>query len=197
MKKIFFLAFITGTLLSHAIFAQVDKSFYRSPYESRNIGSFNKSTGLLSFGIGFPNVPSPSYGTNRINLGPLYVKYEHGFLRDDVGLGGHFAVSHSTFKNTGYKDNVTAVSLAIMGYYHFNKLIPVRNLDVYVCSGLSFRNVTYNYDDNSPIQPSDDANVYLVMKAGARYYFMDTFGVYAEGGFDQMSSVNLGVTFRF
>src|SRR5258706_14656324 len=135
MKKIFFLAFITGTLLSHAIFAQVDKSFYRSPYESRNIGSFSKATGLLSFGIGFRNVPAPNYGTNQVSLGPVYIKYEHGFLRDDVAIGGHFAVSHGSFRTGGYRDNVTAISLAIMGYYHFNKLIPVRNLDVYVCSG--------------------------------------------------------------
>ena len=34
--------------------AQVDKNFYKKSYESRNNGTFDKSTSIVSFGLGVP-----------------------------------------------------------------------------------------------------------------------------------------------
>ena len=39
--------------------AQVDKSFYNKSYDSRNNGTFDKSTMLLSFGLGAPTTTAP------------------------------------------------------------------------------------------------------------------------------------------
>jgi predicted porin len=87
-----------------------------------------------------------------------------------------------------------------MAYYHFNKLIPVRNLDVYAGVGVGVRQLTYTYDDDVAGDFDDDRTSFDAMplfKVGARYYFTKTFGVYGEGGYDNMSDVNLGITFRF
>jgi hypothetical protein len=195
MKKVIFLSLIVLTISSVG-FAQNSKSFYRSSYESRNSGSWSGDHSILSLGYGFANqfYPGGAYG-NRFSLGPIYVKYEHGFLRDDVGLGGSIALAHAWVKAPNdVKYNVTAFSIAALGYYHFNKLIPVEALDVYAGLGLSFwsrsgdTNDYYNYSES---------NVYPVVKVGARYYVKPRFGFYGEVGYDQMSSLNLGVTFKF
>jgi hypothetical protein len=203
MKKIVILAFVLLTVCSLS-FAQNSKSFYRSSYESRNSGSFSQEHSILSLGYGFGNQFYGFSGTNRFALGPFYVKYEHGFLRDEVGLGGHIAFANAWVKynagNTTYKDHVAAFSIAFLGYYHFNKLIPVENLDVYAGVGLSVWTRSWKRDsDNNGIVYNDysDTNVYAVVKVGARYYIKPTFGFYGEVGYDQMSTVNLGVTFKF
>ncbi len=202
MKKLFFLALIVVSLITSSSFAQVDKSFYRQSYESRNNGTFNTATSLLSIGIGFPNLPATGIGTNRASIGPVYLKYEHGFIRDEVGLGGQLAFSHGwyrqDFNNTTYKNNVTAVSFALLGFYHLNKIIPVKHLDVWVNTGFAITNVGYNYDSNFGGPTSNTyTNFDIVAKIGARYYVKPGFGLYVEAGSDRMSTVNLGITFRF
>jgi len=194
------------TLLSAPVLhAQNGKAFYKTPYKSRNSGSFSKNTGLLSFGLGFPNRSGTGYdywGGNerRFGIGPGYIKYEHGII-DEVGIGGYIAGAASRYKygpDRRYTDHVFSVSLGVMGFYHFNKLIPVRQLDVYAGAGLGIRQRTFTYDDDFINEDSDsDFDAMPLIKVGARYYFTRVFGVYAEGGYDNMSDVNLGITLRF
>ena len=159
--------------------AQVDKSFYQKSYESRNNGTFDKSTSLVSFGLGVP---------------AFYGKYEHGFLRDEVGLGGYISAGWGSWKYAGDKYNFSAFSLAVLGYYHFNKMIPIEKMDVYAGAGLGFRR--YNADDWFGAD-YDESGVIFVVKVGIRYYVVNNFAVYAESGWDDKSSVNFGGTFRF
>ena len=205
MKKL--VLFLLLTVGCSALYAQQSKSFYDTPYESRNSGSFGLSTGILSFGYGFPNHPTSGYsnganGTNKVSLGPLYVKYEHGIIRDDISLGGQFAMSNTWIKydnaSGNYKDHVSAFSFGMLGFYHFNKLIPVKRLDVYAGTGISVRTVVYTYDANYNDKPGNhsDTNAYIIGSVGARYYLKPGFGVYAEVGFDGMSDANLGISFR-
>ncbi len=189
MKKITLLSFL---LLSAAV-GYSQSSFYNNSYEARNSGSFSQETALLSFGIGFPNLAVHNYWTGSSSgFGPIYAKYEHGFLRDEVGLGGHVATAFGSYSD--YL-SIFAWSVGVRGYYHFNKLIPVEKLDVYAGAGLSMRNRSYNYDDNS-ISDNNEFTVGFDAVVGARYYFSDGFAAYLETGYDYMSSVNLGVTLR-
>src|SRR5215216_7585 len=133
MKKIIlFSLFVMGSALSYAQRAQSADDFYDTPYNTRNSGSFSLSTGILSFGYGLSNnaVNGYSYvsgfnGNSRAAFGPVYVKYEHGIIRDEIGLGGQMAFSHTWIKynngSGGYRDDVGAFSLGLLGYYHFNK----------------------------------------------------------------------------
>jgi len=185
--------------------AQVDKSFYKTSYKSRNIGSFSKSTGILSFGYGFPNLSGTGYNVpfwgsgNRVGVGPMYLKYEHGIM-DEIGIGLYAAGATSRIEygpNDRYRDRVTAIAGGVLGYYHFNKLIPVKNLDVYAGVGVGFRNLSYDYDAYRSRSGGNDLNVLPIAKAGVRYYFGSVFGVYGEAGYDDMSSVNMGISLRF
>src|SRR5688500_2318829 len=94
MKKIVlvFLSLAFGIGLSHA---QVDKSFYQKSYASRTNGTFDQSTSIVSYGLG---VPSSYTGSYYRQSPTFYGKYEHGFLRDEVGLGGYLAAGFGSYK---------------------------------------------------------------------------------------------------
>jgi len=208
MKKLilFSLLAVGCTSLS---FAQLAETFYNTSYDARNSGSFSRETGIFSLGYGFGNdglgynYVSGSSRTSRVNLGPVYLKYEHGIIRDEIGLGGHLAIANTWNRydngTNRYTDNVSAVSFAMLGYYHFNKLIPVPRLDVYAGTGVSVRTVSYRYDSDFYENPNNtsETNVYIIGKIGARYYVKRNFGFYAEAGMDRMSDLNLGISFMY
>jgi hypothetical protein len=194
MKKSIILS-IALIVCTGMAFAQNFKSFYKSSYESRNSGSWDQSSMILSFGMGFPNVATGYAGLT--GFPPLYVKFEHGLIRDEVGLGGYVS---SGFGKVNYnyglgteKNNFTAFSFGVLGYYHFNKLIPIEQMDVYAGAGLGFRAVSYSGDD---YVYDNDNDATVLVKVGIRYYVKPKFGFYAESGYDGMSSVNLGITLR-
>jgi hypothetical protein len=207
MKRILRFAGLGLVLMMAAnTYAQSARSFYDTPYRSRNIGSFSKHTGILSLGFGFPNNSGTGIDywggdDHRLGYGPMYLKYEHGIMTE-LGLGGYLSMAGSKYEygpDYRYTDRIFSFSGGFLAYYHFNKLIPVRNLDVYAGAGLAFRQLAYTYDDDYGSNGSDrgDFDIFPVIKIGARYYFTRGFGVYGEGGYDKMSDVNLGITFRF
>lgn len=174
------------------IHAQVDKNFYNKSYESRNNGTFDKQTNLFSFGLGIPSY----YSYSGFNQSPaFYGKYEHGFLRDEIGLGGYLAFGWGSWDSGNDEYNFTAFSFAVLGYYHFNKLIPIEKMDVYAGAGLGIR--TFAADDWPGGTDYDESGALFVVKVGIRYYVAKNFAVYAETGYDDLSSVNFGGTLRF
>ena len=194
MKKSFILS-IALVVFGSMAYAQNSKSFYKSSYESRNSGSFEQSAALLTFGLGFPNQAVNYNGLS--GFPPIYVKYEQGFLRDEVGLGGYLSTGFGSVdynNGTNYNNNFFAFSIGVLGYYHFNKLIPIEQMDVYAGAGLGFRAVSYSGDDVYVYDNHSD--VIGIVKAGIRYYVKPKFAVYAETGYDGMSTINLGVTLK-
>lgn len=184
---------------SAAAFAQNSKDFYNTPYNSRNSGSFGRNTGLLTFSYGFPNIPISGksfVGNSKIGFGPAYAKFEYGVM-DEVGIGAQMAFSGGRYEyGADQHERIHAFHFAVLGYYHFNKLIPVANLDVYAGTGIGIRNRSVTYTDNN-YSDDTDVNVSVVMRAGVRYYVKPTLALSAEAGYDDMSDINLGITFRF
>jgi len=193
--------FITALSAASGFAQHNGRAFYKQPYKSRNSGSFSRNTGILSFGYGFPNESGTGYdywiNGNRADFGPAYVKYEHGII-DEIGIGGYagFAASRYRYSKNNV-DHATAFGMGALGYYHFNKLIPVRQLDVYAGVGIGFRARSFTETRNKVKTNGTDFDVLPVAKAGARWYFTQLFGVYAEVGYDQMSDVNIGINLRF
>jgi opacity protein-like surface antigen len=189
MKK-FALVVLSITFSVCVTEAQVDKSFYQKSYESRNNGTFDQSTNLISFGLGIPTI----YSGGAYNQSPIfYGKYEHGFLRDEVGLGAYIAGGWGSYDNDIDESDFGAFSLGVLGYYHFNKIIPIEKMDVYAGAGFAFRRFSWDND----FYDNDDSGVIFAFRAGIRYYVAGNFAVYAETGYDDMSSLSFGGTFRF
>ncbi len=196
--------------------AQNGREFYHTPYNSRNSGSYDRSTLLLSFAYGVPNYLYTGYGvstysTRHIGIGPVMGKFEFA-IRDEVGLGvvlqGAAKKWRYTAGNTVYEDNAWGMGGAFMGYYHFNKLIPVQKLDVYAGVGvdLSYQELHrdaayynyyydyYGYYYSDAVQTRFNARPNAVL--GVRYYVAPKFAFSAEAGYTTFSSFNLGITFR-
>lgn len=192
---------IAGMLAGSLAFAQDQgRAFYQQPYKTRNSGSFSSDASILSIGLGAPNnnrVGKGWNGGNRIGFPPTYVKYEHGII-DEVGIGGYLAFSASRYKwDNDFYHARTAFGFGVLGYYHFNRLIPVSQLDVYAGAGLGFRVVNDIHERPNDRHRDSDFDPLPLFKAGARWYFTPKFAVYLEGGYDGMSDVNLGITLRF
>lgn len=195
MKKIFLTT--TLAILALSAFDAHAGGFYSTSYKSRNSGSFSKNTNLLSFGIGFPNHINASYN-NFGGFGPIYAKYEHGIM-DEISVGAYVAAGFGNYRQgwgTAYKVNVFGLSIGALGYYHFNKLIPVKQLDAYAGAGFGVRSLAYSTDSGFTT-PDNTFKPIGIVKVGARWYFSNSFSVYAESGYDRMSSFNTGVTLRF
>ncbi len=197
------------------------KEFYRTPYNSRNSGSYGKGDHLLSLGYGVPNWLYSGYGisnsivygrTRHIGIGPVMVKYEFP-IRDEVGVGVILQGATKSWRydsgNHTYKDHAWGTGAAFMGYYHFNKLINVQKLDVYAGVGVNFTyqkltrdaayyNYYYNYYGyyyyNEEVE--SDFIVRPCGVVGVRYYVSPKFAFAAEAGYTTFSSLNLGVTFK-
>lgn len=181
------------------VFAQnsenTSSGFYQAPYTERNSGSFGRQANLITAGYGFPNNSFDDKWNSGV--GPLYLKYEYGII-DEVGLGVFLGGSGSSRKAPGYKNSAVSIGFDLVGYYHFNKFIPLKQLDVFVGAGVGFKTAHYKYSANSPvIQSKSFFKIDEILKAGARWYFTPGFGIYAEGGYGGLSYADVGITFRF
>lgn len=207
MKKILLIALV---ILAMPAFAQKKKdpkpkpakasasNFYATPYASRNIGSFDKSTHLVSLTYGFPNtLDYDGYVLNdneKMGIGPVNLRYEFA-VRDEVSVG--VAVGGAT-KKWDYADEtarITGISVSPLGFYHFNKLIPVKQLDVFAGVGANVNYIMYRYTDDL-IDDDSEVEVYPTALIGARYYFTDNFSGLLEVGGSAFSIVKIGVSFR-
>lgn len=169
------------------------RAFYKTSYKARNSGSFGMNHRLFSVSYGFPTVLNDGFGYGRIGFGPVMARFEAP-VREEVGIA---ALVQLGGRSSGgyYDDKSFAFGFGGMGFYHFNKLIPVRELDLYagVGVGVNFTHVSReggNREDKSYVDPMPLGVV------GARYYFTPRFAGFAEAGFTGMSSVNLGLTWR-
>jgi len=179
------------------------RSFYNTPYRSRNNGTYDDETRIISVGFGFPNTLYNDYGYlayayngRKSGFGPLMGKFEYA-LRDEIGIGGVLDCAYRQWKYTSaghqYRDKAFGIGVSALAYYHFNKLIPVRKLDVYGGVGVNLSHVAYKDDFTGHTDNYIDVLPALVV--GARYYFRPNFGPYFELGRSNYSWGNLGLSF--
>lgn len=198
--KLFSKAMLAALALSPAVASAQSTSFYKTPYKSRNSGSFHKGDNIVSFGIGFPNISMNniySNGSYSWGLPPMYGKYEYGIM-DELSIGGRIGMGTGRYKYMNVRANNFGMSMSVVGYYHFNKLIPVSRLDVYAGAGLG--SIYRSYETISgpnTVYRDNDFSIRPVFLVGARWYFTQTFGVYGESGYDGLSVMNLGISLRF
>ncbi|MEO7988863.1 MAG: hypothetical protein ABI663_04935 [Chryseolinea sp.] len=193
MRKLIQLILILLTC-NHLATAQDSESFYKTGYDLRNSGSFEKSATLFSFGLGFPNSAVLHEHSGKP---PLYIKYEHGFMRDEIGWGAYASYGWGAFNRKGYDISFNAFNVSSLMYYHFNKIIPVKQLDLYIGIGMGYRHISYSDADPIALTGTSDDNVIGAIRLGLRYYIVPKLAFYAETGYDGMSNINFGATFKF
>ncbi len=182
--------------------------------------SFGKKQLDLNLGIGLGN----TYVTGVYSSAtpPLSLSLETG-ITDDISLGGYIAYAGAKYQFSGndfcnngngngnfwytYTDTYswTFWVIGVRGAYHFAKLIPNNNLDVYagLMLGDDIASYKYSYISN-PICSKHDitysypsyGGVVLSVYVGARYRFSDHLGAFAELGYG-ISYFTLGLNYKF
>ncbi|HMI08511.1 MAG TPA: hypothetical protein VK528_13260 [Flavobacterium sp.] len=172
-------------------------SFYKTSYATRNSGSFDGDTHLITLSYGVPNTIDYTgffYGNSESSVGPASIRYEFP-IRDEAGVG--LGVSGATKKYSyfgGSETKVSGIAISPLGFYHFNKLIPIAKLDVYAGIGASVNLLNYTYEDTD--EKDSDVEIDPAGLVGARYYFTHSFSAMAEVGEGSFSIFRVGLSFR-
>jgi len=168
--------------------------------------AFEKGSNAINLGMGFGNTAyheSYYYGF----FPSLSGSYEYGIVNVPMGsklngvvsVGGYLGWSTSNYDkdwNEDYYYHYNNFIIAVRGNYHF---IFHDRFDPY--AGLWFggriqaghwKGNGDHPEDWEPAKSSPAAGVYV----GARWFFTEGFGVYAEMGY-LISVINIGVTFKF
>jgi hypothetical protein len=169
-------------------------------------------TGMVGFA---QNFDKGSSGINAgIGLGPGYYgggygfafgvngSYEYGIvkipmgdkLHGVIGIGGLAGISWTTSNTYGGDWRYTNWTIAARGTYHF---IFMDKFDPYAGILLGYRGQSWKWTGtgSGPWDAGSSGGFTGGFFVGARYYFSDGFGVYAELGY-LLNVLNVGVTFK-
>jgi opacity protein-like surface antigen len=182
-----------------------------------NAQAFEEGSNQVAVGYGFVtllgsvNDSFDAYSdTEYKGTGPFYVKFEHA-LSDKVGLGLNVAYAGNewSYKYTGFDINGnsaiytetskrTTYSVLARMNFHFGSS---DKFDPYAGFGLGYRNANWTYETTDPDGSSGVEFKTLMplgmeITIGARYYFTDNIGLYAEVGAAK-SVVQAGLVAKF
>jgi len=134
-----------------------------------------------------------------MTIPPISASYEVGFT-DKISGGGYLAYAGSEHKHwMGWGTwSYTNIIIGARASYHF---YSKDKIDVYGGLMIGYNIVSSSYKANDGYNdyfrdsPSGSALIYSIF-GGARYYFSDSFGAFAELGYG-ISNLTIGVTFKF
>ena len=179
---------------------------------------FEKGGNYITTGFGFDpwgyHGVGNAFGTyKKSSIGPIVATYERGITDvlgiGRIGVGGSFAQSWYTqkYKYSTVEDiyRTSRFSFMAKAAYHFE--FGVDKMDVYagVAAGVNFYTdkdvVFYPFNVNANNQGYVTSRSSYVRPAhyefiGIRYYFVPSFGVYAEAGYG-LAALNAGMVFAF
>jgi len=192
VKKLFVTIVLFVGIASISLYAWVPSDFAKYP-------SVTKPGNLLiNVGVGFGGHMRNdryNFGADYIYVPPMQiaVDYNAPLFGLPFFFGGLFGYSGYGFKGNLYMDEYyySTIDLALRFGYHFNWGID--KLDTYAAlkAGWSIFAGTNDY------LPTAHGWLILGLNAGARFFFTNWFGIWAEVGIGSYYSVDLGLTFKF
>lgn len=145
--------------------------------------SFQEGDWVLSAGLGLGQTYSYT-GSGGL---PLGVGAEYGvtnFTTGSLGVGADLGF-------TSFSD-FNVLTIGGRGSYHYSELVE-NKLDLYAGLGLYYR--SFNWSNGFGDTYSFGSGVYAAFHLGARYYFSENVGAYAELG-NNWGWMNVGVAFK-
>ncbi len=156
---------------------------------------FSKGTSAVNVGVGIGSYLSD------LSIPPLSVSLDYGVADNlingnngSISLGGYIGYTASSSTYFGSKFNASYTILGARGAFHY-QFIP--KLDTYAglmlgynIASSSWSGVEYN------THASASSGVALGGYFGARYFFTENIGAFAELGYS-IAYLNLGATFKF
>jgi hypothetical protein len=164
----------------------------------KSTGAYNPGDNLFNIGIG---IGSPFFGTGYSASLPINpsISYERG-ITDEISVGGQLSYASSkyaySFFGSAYSFKESATYVGARGSYHLNDILDLdKKFDVY--GGASLGYVIVSVSDNQGYTGSAASAVGFGAFAGGKYYFASNTAVYAELGYQSLSFLNIGVSFKF
>jgi hypothetical protein len=191
MKKPFIKLLIVTTVIFSVGFCTTSQAQLFTPGEK-----------VLNIGLGF----GPTWytgGAYTSSVPPISVYLDYGW-RDDIGpgtigLGGYVGYSsykwEYTYPGYSYGWKYTSVLIGALGTYH---LELVEDLDTYTGLLLGFRVLSAKETGTVPLVNNYSASSSGLAGSwfiGAKYYFSDNFGAFAELGYG-IAYFTLGVSLK-
>ncbi|RTQ44872.1 hypothetical protein EJV47_27080 [Hymenobacter gummosus] len=169
------------------------------PQRAQASGStFNVGDNVVNLGVGLGS--RYSYAGSGVSVSPAFsLGYERG-LRElgpgtlGVGVYAGYQGAKSDFGGYGsYK--FTDVIVGVRGAFHYPL---VDKLDTYAGLGLGIRHAGVKWEGSSTFggMAASSTGVYSGLFLGARYYFTESIGAFAELGYDQ-SYLKVGLAAKF
>ena len=156
---------------------------------------------LTGFGMASSFAQTYSKGDNLVNAGigigggfgtPIGLSYEHGFT--DKISGGAYAAYASKTTPTGFGDfKYTYILTAARASYHFD--LGVDKLDPYLGVILGYNIASAKWTGAGAMPANSAGGVIYGGHAGARYFFSEKIGIFAEAGYG-VGNLNVGLTFK-
>ncbi len=143
-------------------------------------------------------------GTKFVNVGIGVGGYSY-FSGSGLGLNAALDVGVVDNITVGgvagyrsYGDGVSSFDIGVRGSYHFNELANISNdkVDLYAGLGLSYYSLNYGNTYLRSVGISDSyGTTYIPFHAGARYFFSNKIGGFAELG-SALATLKIGLTFK-
>lgn len=172
---------------------------------------FGEGDNVLGVGVGIGGGYNVGFGSG-ISQGPgIGLHFDHGM--GDLGPGTWGLGGYLGYKTVSYKSAVpywnyaedyrwNYVTIGLRGTWHYNEWHGNSQLDTYGGLMLSYRSVSFK--NNTVYPPNWVGNRYSWSGGGigfsgllgARYYFSDNIGAFAEAGFG-VAILQLGLAARF
>ncbi len=191
MKKPFIKLFFIATLIFCVGMGSVSKAQLFTPGEK-----------VLNLGIGF-GATWYTGGAYTSSIPPISVYLDYAW-RDDVGpgtigLGGYFGYASYKWEYAYFGDTYgwkyTSILIGALGTYHVEL---VEDLDTYTGLLLGFRILSAKETGTAPLGLNYSASSSGLAGSwfiGAKYYFSDNFGAFAELGYG-IAYFTLGVALK-
>ncbi|MBF9219822.1 hypothetical protein [Hymenobacter ruricola] len=164
--------------------------------------SFGKGSSALNLGVGFGLGYNYTTGGNTTQTPALSLSYMYGVGNAGPGaisVGGAVGYKSITWKDGGESATWRNIYVGARGAFHYGFHNP--RLDAYAGLGLGLRVVSYsdNYSAAAGLNTSSTSSgsqAEVSSFIGARYFFSDKIGAFAELGNDT-SYLKLGLSGRF
>ncbi len=153
-----------------------------------NAQAYEQGSMVLNLGVGFGGYLASGVGVSGSFEVGIWPTGDFGIIGLGAATGYVFSSGILGVNNVNY----TEFSVGPRGTYHFT-IIPVENLDVYAAVQVLYVFQTTNYKTGGK---NTNTKIYPGGIAGARYFFSDFFGVFAELGYG-VTYVAGGIALKF
>lgn len=158
--------------------------------------AYSQGDNLLNVGLGIGSNLSASGLTQT--LPPIGISYEKG-IKDKISVGGYVGMAGASSESFGWKWTYSYIVVGARGSYHFSMSNDKFDPYVGLMAGYNAASVTVTKPAGwagPDIAAASAGGVIFGGHIGARYYFTEKIGAFAELGYG-IALLNVGVTAKF